>query len=272
MSGKQAELDRIYKRIADEYHTLNERQAAFAIKEVGRVRAEVAELITEFAASDGTIKRQRLSRLLRELDGVERDLRQYGTAAMDEIIGKSAAFTTTAVSAGFASVTGAPLITGSFERLNRDVFNYVTRRFGEDDLVLSGRIWRMTGEVRLALEASLRSDIIRGESVGKMVANVRKVYDNETWKIKRLVVTEGNTAYRTASAMSAGRSEVVDWVQLNENGARHRNHENHHCYVLAKEDRYGRGNGIFKPEDSEIYMPHVQCSSYISAVLDARYL
>lgn len=271
--SKQAELDSIYKRIADEYHTLNERQTAYAIKEVGRVRSEVAELITEFAASDGTIKRQRLSRLLRELDGVERDLRKYGTAAMDEIIGKSAAFTTQAVSAGFATVVGVPMIqAGNFERLNREVFNYVTQRFGEDGLVLSDRVWGTSGDIRDAIGASLRSDIIRGESVGKMVANVREAYDNETWKIKRLVVTEGNTAYRTASAMSAGRSEVVTWVKLNENGARHANHERHRCFILAKKDRYGEGAGVYKPTDSEIYMPHPNCSSYITSVLDARYL
>jgi len=270
--SKQAELDRIYKRIADEYHALNAEQVAYAIREVGRVRAEVAELITEFAADDGTIKRQRLSRILRELDGVERDLRLYGTAAMDEIIGKSASFTTDAVSAGFATVTGAPMITGSFERLNREVFNYVTRRFGEDGLVLSDRIWGTSGDIRDAIGKSLRSDILRGESVGKMVANVRKAYDNETWKIKRLVVTEGNTAYRAASALSAERSSVVEWVRLNDNPGRHGNHEAHRCYELANTDKYGQGAGIFKPTDSEIYMPHPQCTSYITAVLDERYL
>lgn len=270
--SKQAELDRIYRRIATEYQALNERQVAYAIREVGRVRSEVAELLTEFAASDGTIKRQRLSRLLRDLDGVERDLRRYGTAVMDEVIAKSATFTTQAVSAGFATVAGVPMITGSFERLNRDVFNYVTRRFGEDGLILSDRVWGTSGDIRDALSKTLRSDIIRGESVNKMVANVRKVYANETWKIKRLVVTEGNTAYRAASAMSAERSEVVEWVRLNDNPGRHKNHDSHRCYELANEDRHGQGAGIYKPTDSEIYTPHPGCTSYITAVLDERYL
>lgn len=271
--SNQAELDRIYRRIASEYQALNERQVAYAIREVGRVRSEVAELLTEFAASDGTIKRQRLSRLLRELDSVERDLRRYGTVVMDEVIAKSASFTTQAVSAGFATVAGVPLIrVGGFERINRDVFNYVTRRFGDDGLVLSDRIWGTSGDIRDALSKTLRSDIIRGESVNKMVANVRKVYDNETWKIKRLVVTEGNTAYRAASAMSAERSGVVDWVQINDNRGRHKNHTSHRCYELAKADKYRQGAGIYKPTDSEIYMPHPQCTAYITPILDARYL
>lgn len=270
--SKQAELDRIYRRIAREHKTLNDAQVAYAILEVGRVRAEVAELIIEFAADDGTIKRQRLSRLLRELDGVERDLRTYGTAAMDEVIRKSASFTTSAVSAGFATVTGVPLITGGFERLNRDVVNYVTRRFGEDRLVLSDRIWGVSGDIRDAIGASIRSDIIRGESVNKMVSNVREVYANETWKIKRLVVTEGNTAYRTASALSADRSGIVRWVQINDNPGLHGNHEAHRCYVLAQEDRYGQGAGVYLPTDSEIYAPHPNCRSYITPVLDPKYL
>ena len=273
MTGKQAELDAIYLRIANEYHALNERQVTYAIREIGRVRSEVAELLTEFAASDGTIKRQRLSRVMRELDGVERDLRRYGTAVMDEVITQSATFATQAVNAGFATVSGVPMIqAGGFEQINRDVFNYVTRRFTDDGLVLSNAVWGTSGDIRDALGKTLRSDIIRGESVGKMVSNVRDVYANETWKIKRLVVTEGNTAYRAAAAMSAERSDVVEWVQLNDNGARHKNHEMHRCYELAREDRYGQGAGIFKPTDSEIYMPHPQCSSYITSVLDERYL
>lgn len=273
MTSKQAELDRIYLRIANEYHALNERQVAYAIREVGRVRSEVAELLTEFAASDGTIKRQRLSRVLRELDGVERDLRRYGTAVMDEVISESAGFATKATNAGFASVTGVPMIqAGGFERINRDVFNYVTRRFTDDGLVLSNAVWGTSGDIRDALGKTLRSDIIRGESVGKMVTNVRKVCDNETWKIKRLVVTEGNTAYRAATAMSAERSEVVDWVQLNDNRGRHRNHTSHRCYELAMADKYRQGAGIYKPSDSEIYTPHPGCTSFITPVLNAEHL
>lgn len=271
--SKQAELDAIYLRIANEYHALNERQVTYAIREIGRVRSEVAELLTEFAASDGTIKRQRLSRVLRELDGVERDLRKYGTAVIDEVIAKSATFTTQAVSAGFASVTSVPLIkSGGFERINREVFNYVTKRFADDGLVLSNAVWGTSGDIRDALGKSIRSDIIRGESVNKMVANVRQVYDNETWKIKRLVVTEGNTAYRAGSAISAERSDVVDWVRLNDNRGRHKNHDAHKCYELATADKYGQGAGIYRPTDSAIYMPHPQCTSYITPILKSEYL
>lgn len=270
--SKQAELDAIFRRISKDYGKLNDKQATYAIKEIGRVRSEVAELLTEFADNTGTIKRQRLSRLLRELDGVERDLRTYGTAVMEGVVTDSTSFATKAVNTGFAKVAGVPVVTGGIERLNRNIVDYVIRRFGDDGLVLSDRVWGVSGDIRDSLSATLRSDILRGESVNKMVANVRQVYDNETWKIKRLVVTEGNTAYRTATALSAERSEVVSWVELNDNAGHHRNHKEHRCYELANEDRYGQGDGIFKPSDSEIYLPHPNCTSHISYVLDERYL
>ena len=270
--SQQAELNRIFDRIAREHEALTDAQVAYAIREIGRIRGDVAALLAEFASDDGTIKKQRLSRLLRELDAVERTLRADGTAVLTQSIRESARFTTDAVNGAFIAVVGAPLVGASIERLNRNIVDYVIRRFGEDGLVLSDRVWGTAGDIRDAIGASLRSDIIRGEAVGKMVANVRKVYDNETWKIKRLVVTEKNTAYRAASAMSVERSEIVNWVQLNDNGLRHRNHSSHECYILAREDRYGKGEGIYRPTDSEIYAPHPNCSSYITAVLDTQYL
>ena len=105
-----------------------------------------------------------------------------------------------------------------------------------------------------------------------MIPKLRQVHDNETWKIRRLAQTEGSTAYRTATAYNAQRSEVVEWVRLNDRGGGHRNHHLHRCYKLAKEDRYGQGAGVFKPTDSEIYLPHPNCRAHISYVLNEKYL
>lgn len=270
--SKQTELDRILRKLADDYGKLNDKQITYAIAEIGRVRGEIAELLNEFAADDGTIKRQRLSRLQRELDGVERNLRKYGSTTMDGIVAESSSAYISGATAAVSSVVGVPLVTASIERLNANVIDYVTRRFGEDGLVLSDRVWTLSGDIRDAIGASIRSDIIRGESVSKMVKNVRAVYANETWKIKRLVVTEGNTAYRAASAISAQKSEIITYVKLNDNASRHTNHERHACYKLAREDRYGEGAGVFLPTDTEIYLPHPNCTSFITSVIDDKYL
>lgn len=270
--NRQAELDGIYSRMAADYGKLNDAQVAFAIKEVGRVRADIAELLSEFVGSDGTVKRQRLSRLLRELDGVEKSLRENGTVALTKSIEDSADYAITGMNAGAQSLIGKPLVSGGIERLNKQTVDYVIRRFGDDGLVLSDRIWGTSGEIRDSISSVIRSGIIRGDNVGSMVRDVRKAYDAETWKIKRLVVTEGNTAYRVASANSVRDSDVADYVKINENGHRHGNHTNHRCYKLAKIDKYGEGNGIYKPTDTEIYMPHPQCSSYITPVILDKYL
>lgn len=260
--SKQSELDAIYDKLARDYGKLNDKQIAYAIKEVGRVRADIAELLTEFAADDGTIKRQRLSRLLRELDGVEKALRENGMTAMTQVVTQSAEF----------AIAGSPVIVAGVERLNKRTVDYVIRRFGDDGLVLSDRIWGTSGEIRDSIATVLRTGIIRGDAVGTMMKGVKDVYDTEKWKIKRLVVTEGNTAYRVASANSVRDSKVADFVRINENGSRHGNHTNHKCYKLAQEDRYGEGKGVFKPTDTDIYLPHPNCSSYITAVLKDEYL
>jgi len=270
--NKQAELDAIYAKLSADYGKLNDKQVAYAIKEVGRVRGDIAELLSEFAAEDGTVKRQRLSRLLRELDGIEKALRENGTVALTKSITDSSAFSIAGMNAGATSVIGVPLVSASIERINKQTVDYVIRRFGEDGLVLSDRIWGTSGEIRDSIASVLRSGIIRGDNVSSMVRDVRKAYDAETWKIKRLVVTEGNTAYRVAGANSVKQSEVAKYVRINENGRRHGNHENHRCYKLAQEDRYGEGRGIFLPTDSDIYFPHVQCSSYITPVIKEEYL
>jgi hypothetical protein len=267
--SKQDELDAIFKRIAAEHGKLTAKQVEFAVREIGRIRGEIADMLADYAGADGTIKRSRLMRLLRELETVEQSMRQYGTDALNDVIKESAEFAVERANVAVEKVVGVALVTAS---LNQNVLDYVASRFGDDGLVLSDRVWSTSGVIRDAIATQLRSDIIKGESVGTMVRNVRKVYDNQTWMIKRLVVTESNTAYRTANAMSVERSEVADWVRIVEQGSRHPRHHQHMCYKLAHEDRYNMGRGIFRPTDTEIYQPHIQCSSYIVPVLKEEYL
>jgi hypothetical protein len=269
----QGRLDEALEKLAGDYQKLSDQQIDFAIKEIARVRGDISDMLSDYANKDGIIKRERMSRLLRELDEVEAMVLGYGTTAMDAIIKETTAFATAGANAALLGAVGTgALVTASMERLNRDVFEYVVKRFGEDGLILSDRVWNLSGDMRDELSKVLRADILRGEAVSTMIANVRRVHENETWKIKRLVVTEGNTAYRAATSMNAERSDIVHWVKLNESGRRHRHHPSHRCYKLAREDNYGQGAGIFKPSDSQIYMPHPNCSSFITYVIDEEYL
>src|SRR5690625_7366747 len=82
----QAELDRIFARMKRDYDALNRKQQAYAIREIGRVRGELADMLADFADSDGTIKRRRANRLLRDLDSIEKSLREHGKLAFESII------------------------------------------------------------------------------------------------------------------------------------------------------------------------------------------
>ena len=124
----------------------------------------------------------------------------------------------------------------------------------------------MSGAIRDAIATQLRSDIIRGRTIDEMVRNIRKIYNNETWMIRRLVITETNTAYRKATAESIERSEVADWLRIVDNRGRHKYHKSHRCYELAEEDRYGMGT-CSKPTDKEIFSPHPQCTSFLAPVI-----
>src|SRR5690625_1764411 len=90
----QAELDRIFERLSTEYNALNRKQQAFAIREVGRVRGELSDLLADYADKDGIIARRRIGRLTRDLDAIERSLREHGTIAIEKVAEDTSEWTT----------------------------------------------------------------------------------------------------------------------------------------------------------------------------------
>lgn len=264
----QAELDRIFAKMERDYDALNRKQQAYAIREVGRVRGELADMLADYADSDGIIKRRRANMLLRDLDEIEKSLRKYGTVALENIIEESTEWTTAKV----AGALGIAYSATQFDRINKHVFNYVVKRYGSDGLVLSDRVWGLSGEIRDEISTVLRSSIIKGEGINAMIPQIRKVYDNETWKIRRLARTESVTAHRAATSYNARESDVVKWVQFHDGTCGRKDHHKHKCYELAQEDKYGKGAGVYKPTDTEIWMPHPNCSSMITYILDERWL
>ncbi|GGF88456.1 hypothetical protein [Paenibacillus abyssi] len=265
MTEQERKLAALLEKAAEGYGRLNARQQRFAIREIDRTRLELIELLNEYAKKDGTIGRARINSLLRDLDVIEANIRTYGTAALDSVIRETAAYGTVAAEAAIVgAVGGSAAIDISFNRMNADVFNYVINRFDTDGLVLSDRIWRLAGEQRDALNNVIRSAIIRGQDVRTTVAQVRRVYDNETWKIRRLVITEGNVAYRVADSYYARRSNVVSGLRIHRGKA---DRPNHRCSILEREDSYGMGAGVYPESATEIYNPHVNCTSYLTYVL-----
>lgn len=256
----QSDIERIFKRLERDYGALNKRQQAYAIREIGRIRGEIAEFLAEYADDEGVISRRRAGMVLRDLDEIERSLRKQSEEVYGHIIGETSEWTATRLNKAIG-------LTASTSAVNKHVFNYVTKRFGEDGLVLSERIWGLSGEIRDELSTVIRSGIIKGESVSTMIPKIRRAYDNETWKIRRLARTESSTAHRAAIGYNAQESEIVEWVRFI-----HGDKETEECVNLSREDRYGKGAGIFKPTDTDIWLPHINCTGYSEYVLDERWL
>lgn len=259
----QEDMTRVFDRMERDYGALSKKQQAYAITEIGRVRGELAELLGEFADDEGKISRRRARMVTRELDVIEQSLREHGEIALNNIIEETTEWTVNRVNKG----VGIALSASSFDRVNEHVIKYVTKRFGDDGLVLSERVWGLSGEIRDDLSKVIRSGIIRGEGINSMIPKLRKVFDNETWKIRRLARNESVTAHRAAIGYNAQESDVVKWVQFH-----HGVKNTEECVDLANEDRYGKGKGVFKPTDTDIWNPHVQCTGYSSYVLDERWL
>lgn len=265
---RQRRLNKLLHEAAQSYERLNDRQVRFAVREIDRTRHELNTILLDYANKDGIIPRNRINTMLRDLDTIEDNIRKYGVSAVDTIIKESAEYSTRTSEAAVVRALGQSAGIGiTFNRINNRVFEYMTKRFDAGGLVLSDVVWNLAGEQRDELTSVIRNAIIRGQDVKTTTAQVRKVYDNETWKIRRLVVTEGNTAYRVANTYYAERSDVVKALQIHDIGG-HRNHENHACYILAHQNPYGLGMGVYPADDERIYSPHPNCRAYLTYVID----
>src|SRR5690625_3411539 len=108
----QAELDAIFKRLERDYGALNEKQQAYAIREIGQVRGEISDMLADYANNKGKITRRRLSRLLRDLDEIEESIREHGELALNSIIEQSSEWTVRNVN----KAIGITLSTSSVDR------------------------------------------------------------------------------------------------------------------------------------------------------------
>src|SRR5690625_3777609 len=117
----QADIDRVFNRLETDYGALSRKQQAYAIREIGRVRGELAELLAECADSDGVIKRRGSGMVLRELDVIEMSLREHGTIAINHIIEESSEWTIKTVN----KASGVTVSASSFDRVNEHVAKYV---------------------------------------------------------------------------------------------------------------------------------------------------
>lgn len=267
MPTKQEQLNAILTKTAERYDEVeNDKLFAYAVREMRRVELELFDLLMGYAGSDNKVKKERIISLLADLQVIQQKLYADGLKAMTDVVTASAEAGIGGSSIALATAVGAFAEIGEqhFNRISAEAVRYVVSRFGDDGLVLSDRVWDYSNDVRAEMETVLRSGIIRGESVNTLIAKVRRVHSNQTWKIKRLVVTEGNVAYRTGSAYVAQQSQYVKGLRIHRGEA---DRPDHRCSELEKIDRYGMGKGIYIPTDPEVLNPHPNCTSYVTYVL-----
>src|SRR5690625_3316203 len=153
----QTDLDRIFSRMRREYNELSKKQRAYAIREMGRVRADTAELLAEYADKDGEISRRSLSRILRDMDAIERELRKNGEQALINIIEESSEWTSRKI----AAIPGVVLSASQFDRINRHVVRYVVGRFRSEERRVGEEGGGVGGQIRDELTSVIRTGIIR---------------------------------------------------------------------------------------------------------------
>lgn len=261
MSELQRKFDEALKKIARDYAKLNEGQAERAVEEITSLRLELIELINSYAKED-VVPRNRLNALLRDLETYEKTIREYASLTFTKIIEETVKWTTEQLTAVGLDI--------AFDYVNKHVLKYLLNREGEDGLILSDRVWNLAGDLRDELSKVIRSLVIRGASVSKLTKAIKEVHDNESWKIRRVAISEGNNAHRAGTLYSAQESEIVKAVQLVDNGHRHRNHSKHACYELSRVDGYGLGAGVYPLEDevmARLISPHPQCSSRLRYII-----
>lgn len=263
---RQEHLRKLQEAAAGNFKELSKKQIDFAIQEIDKTRQQLTDALAKNAGKDGTFKKDRIAALMKDLDTIEKRIRENGLNSMETIIKETAKMAAAERAAELGDILGtAGAIGVRFDRIPENVFRYVATRFSEDGMVLSDRVWQVSGQLRDELGSAIRSGILRGQGLNEMIAAVRQVYQNDTWKIKRLALTESATAYRTADMHVAQQSKWVSAVKIHKGKA---DRPEHACSKLAAQNNHGMGAGIYPAESAEVVNPHPNCTSWLEFVLD----
>lgn len=253
------------KDLYEDHENFNDKQIR-KIKRVARSQlAEVQDLISSYADKDGKIDRRRMNKLLRELDAVERDIRDEVMESLEDFADETSERSAKKI-AGLLGITAS---SAYLSRIRKQVRRDVINSKGEDGLRLRDRVWSVSGNIRDELTKTIRQSVRRGEPVTDIIGKAKDAYDGELWKMDRIVRTEGLTAFRSAVLESARRKDgKPGWVRFHEGTCGRPDHYTHNCYELEREDRHGMGKGVFKTSDKDILRPHPNCTSWITFLDD----
>jgi hypothetical protein len=264
---RAVKLNELISQSAQRLPALTAKETAKAMEIIEQSRGQLVDQLLNNSGADGIIKRERADSLLRSLGGVQNQLNagmvDSVRTAYEQAVERAGGDMEKAFKEAGVSSLGL-----DFGMVSSDTLAYLARRFSgeEGGLVLSDRIWKMTADQRKSLEGVITSGILQGKSVKSLSREVRDSFNTSKYNAERLMRTEVNTAYRVAFAKSAESAYVTEeYLQIIRGDA---DMPNHKCTIMSEEDPYGKGAGVFKASDSEIYNPHPNCTSYLLYVID----
>src|SRR5699024_967162 len=260
------------KELADKVAKLDEELKKRIVRELKRLGAELNELLTDAATEESvttinqdgstdtanrtTVKTTSLRRIMRELDDIER---QYNETLYDGTVDGMEA----AIAVVMATLLGEIDGMSKQSKVNADKTLGKTVKIG--DKTLKQRAAMLAAETTADVRSVIRQGVLGGEDVQSIVKKVRKTFSDTEWKVERLVESEVYGAYRYQFAQTTSENGF-DWIRIHETFPRHPRRRYHRCYTLANADPYGRGKGVYKSTDIEIFYPHPQCTSWLEVV------
>ena len=242
-----------FARLLDEVMDEDKRITDETLAKLKALQPEYFAVIRSYTRADGTINPSRINSLYRDLEALEGDYR----AVLEESVEQGVSAVT--------KVTVAYLISRYFSngiRTLMDIDTFTDNR-NLDGLTLGDRSRIMGGDLTDSIRRKMRRSIYQGATASDLYDSVIDSFEDEEWKAKRLVTSEMNNSYRGQFAETL-KNNGEEYVQFYESQwCTHKRHNTHKCHLLANEDRYGLGAGVFKVTDSEIYSPHPQCRGYL---------
>lgn len=205
--------------------------------------------------SRSTVNTSRLIRIMRELDKVERDVAKTLYEETVNAMEIAAALTVSFLMAE----------TGVRAAHSINVDKSLGKTVVVGDKTLQQRTQMISSALTDDIRKTIRQGVLGGVDVGTIVKEVSSIVDGNVWQVNRVVESEIYSAYRYQFGHTSDKNGF-DWIRLHESFPRHPRRQMHRCYPLANEDRYGKGAGVYKSTDVEIFYPHPQCTSWLELV------
>ncbi len=182
MSDSQQEMDAALDTISEEFKEEHEKQVSDTVKAIILIRLFLVDLLNDYQ-KDGIVKRSRLNALLRDLTLYEKEFRKQAERSFHTLIENTSKWTT-------SKLSEAGLDVKSITAVNKQIIQGVIKRTGEDGLVLSDRVWNLSGDMRDRLSSVIRPSVLKGESITMISQKIKEVHDNEKWKVERVAISE----------------------------------------------------------------------------------